>query len=243
MHDGKRYLIVNADDFGLSEGTNLGIMEAHQRGIVTSASLMVRWPAAAGAAAYTSLYPTLSTGIHLDLGEWTYSGGKWVPLYEVVPSDDAGAISAEVSRQLQVFKELVGGDPTHIDSHQHIHRSEPVRSVVIEAARQIGVEVRHFSSSVSYLGSFYGQTGEGASLPDNISVDMLISMLENLEPGITELGCHPGLDNELNSVYRLERGIEVSTLCDPRVREAITELNIELCSFHEVTTRVVSSAK
>ena len=41
-----RAVIVNADDFGQSAGINRGIVEAHERGIVTSASLMVRWPAA-----------------------------------------------------------------------------------------------------------------------------------------------------------------------------------------------------
>ena len=46
-----RYLIVNADDFGLSPGVNRGVVQAHERGIVTSASLMVRQPAAGAAAA------------------------------------------------------------------------------------------------------------------------------------------------------------------------------------------------
>src|SRR4051794_16830036 len=47
-----RYVIVNADDFGQSRGINRGIILAHEQGIVTSASLMVRWAAAAEAAAY-----------------------------------------------------------------------------------------------------------------------------------------------------------------------------------------------
>jgi len=38
----RRYLIVNADDFGQSPGVNRGIIQAHEHGIVTSASLMVR---------------------------------------------------------------------------------------------------------------------------------------------------------------------------------------------------------
>ena len=41
-----RVLIVNADDLGLSEAVNTGIAAAHERGIVTSASLMVRQGAA-----------------------------------------------------------------------------------------------------------------------------------------------------------------------------------------------------
>src|ERR671917_44151 len=100
----KRYLIVNADDFGRSPGVNRGIAEAHERGIVTSASLMVRWPAAAEAAAYGREHPNLGLGLHLDLGEWAYHDGNWVPVYGVVPADDAAAVAEEVARQLAVFR-------------------------------------------------------------------------------------------------------------------------------------------
>ena len=51
-----RILIVNADDFGLSAGVNCGIVEAHDKGIVTSASLMVHMPAAAEAVAQIARY-------------------------------------------------------------------------------------------------------------------------------------------------------------------------------------------
>jgi chitin disaccharide deacetylase len=71
----RRYLIVNADDFGLSEGVNRGIIEAAEKGIVTSASLMVRQPAAAAAAAYARKLDRISVGLHLDLGEWVYRNG------------------------------------------------------------------------------------------------------------------------------------------------------------------------
>ena len=47
-----RALIVNADDFGLSPGVNAGVARTHEQGILTSASLMVRQPAADEAAAY-----------------------------------------------------------------------------------------------------------------------------------------------------------------------------------------------
>ena len=54
-----RLLIVNADDFGQTAGVNRGVIEAHDRGIVTSASLMVRWPAAAEAASFARARPAL----------------------------------------------------------------------------------------------------------------------------------------------------------------------------------------
>src|SRR5438105_15542053 len=122
----KRYLVVNADDFGLSNGVNRGIIQAAQQGIVTSASLMVRQPAAAAAAAYARESTRLSVGLHVDLGEWIYRNGEWVHLYFVVPTDDAAAVRAEVAGQLADFNRLTGTDPTHLDSHQHVHREEPV---------------------------------------------------------------------------------------------------------------------
>src|SRR5262245_58763076 len=75
-----RYLILNADAFGLSAGVNRGIIEAHERGIVTSASVMVRWPAAEEATHYGRANPQLSLGLHVDLGEWAYRDGTWVAM-------------------------------------------------------------------------------------------------------------------------------------------------------------------
>src|SRR5512143_2762317 len=99
----KRYLIVNADDFGLSAGVNRGIIRAHEEGILTSASLMVRYPAAAEAARYALQHPRLSVGLHLDLAEWVYRNDEWVARYEVVPPDDEKAVAGEVTRQLEGF--------------------------------------------------------------------------------------------------------------------------------------------
>src|SRR6476661_6659592 len=124
-----RRLIVNADDFGQSEGVNHGIIQAHENGVVTSASLMVRWPAAAAAAAYARERPQLSVGLHLDLGEWSFREGAWHPVYQVVPVEDAAAVREELLRQLDAFHALMGTGPTHVDSHQHVHTREPARSV------------------------------------------------------------------------------------------------------------------
>src|SRR5215472_74745 len=103
----KRYLIVNADDFGQSHGVNRGIIETHERGIVTSASLMVRWPAARAAAAYARRRRELSLGLHLDFAEWACDHGRWRSLYEVVPQDDVRVVMKEASRQLETFRMLL----------------------------------------------------------------------------------------------------------------------------------------
>ena len=227
----KRYLIVNADDFGQSHSVNWGIIEAHERGIVTSASLMVRWPAAAEAAVYSRQHPNLSLGLHVDLGEWAYRGEHWVSLYQVVSINDMTAVADEVSRQLTIFRRLVGKDPTHIDSHQHVHLREPLRTVLTAVARELTVPLRHCSTDICYRGDFYGQTAHGAPFPDGISMDGLIKILGTLLPGCTELGCHPGGGDDLDTMYCSERAEEVKVLCDPRVRTSIVAMGIELRSF------------
>jgi predicted glycoside hydrolase/deacetylase ChbG (UPF0249 family) len=226
-----RLLIVNADDFGQSPGVNAGIIAAHERGIVTSASLMVRWPAAREAARYACHHPELSLGLHVDLGEWAYRDGAWVLVYEVLSTTEPLRIAEEVSRQITAFRRLVGRDPTHLDSHQHVHREEPVRSILLEIAHQLSIPLRARRAGIRYCGDFYGQTAEGTPLPDVISVDNLLRILARLRPGVTELGCHPGLGNDLQTMYCQERADEVRVLCEPRVRAAILSLGIELRTF------------
>jgi len=229
-----RYLIVNADDFGQSPGVNRGIMRAHQHGIVTSASLMVRWPAATAAAEYARMHSSLSVGLHLDLGEWFYRNSNWTLLYEVVDPHDASAVRMEISRQLAVFRRLVGRDPSHIDSHQHVHRNEPIRTAALEASRKLGIPLRDCRADVRYCGRFYGQTAEGCAYPEWISVEALITLLAELPPGITELSCHPGDGKDLDTMYLTEREQEVKVLCDPRLQAALARLSIHLCSFNDL---------
>ncbi len=233
-----KYLIVNADDFGQSTGINRGIIEAHERGVVTSASLMVRWPAASDAAQYAREHPELSVGLHLDFGEWIYRDNEWKPLYEVVSADDQIEVVSEISNQLVRFRSLMGREPTHIDSHQHVHLREPVRSVLTAVANDLRVPLRSCDSEARYVGDFYGQTAEGMSLPEAISVDGLIGILRELPNGISELGCHPGYADGLDTMYKSERTEEIRVLCDAQIKEAIGAMGIELCSFADLPAKV-----
>jgi chitin disaccharide deacetylase len=230
-------LIVNADDFGQSPGVNRGVIRAHEEGIVTAATAMVRWPAAEEAAAYVRRQPGLDVGLHLDLGEWYYVDGDWQARYEVIDTADAAAVEEELGAQLETFRRLFDRDPSHLDSHQHVHRKEPVRSALRRAGERLGVPVRDLDRRVRYRGDFYGQDGRGWPVPDAIAVDFLIGLLEGLPEGVTELGCHPGEPDELQSTYYTERATEVATLTDPRVRAAVDELGIRLTTFAGVRSR------
>jgi predicted glycoside hydrolase/deacetylase ChbG (UPF0249 family) len=226
---GERLLIVNADDLGLSPGVNAGIVEAHRRGIVTSASLMVRAPAAAEALASLSGHSRLAVGLHLDIAEWQYENGEWRATYARCSPEDAAAVEAECRGQLAAFRELTGRDPTHLDSHQHAHMSEPVASIAASLAAELEVPLR--ARGIHYEGGFYGQTGKGEAYPAGIVPEHLVELIEALPPGWTELGCHPGIGTDMQSSYASEREQEVQALCDPRARAAVEREEIKLCSF------------
>ncbi|HEV2787664.1 MAG TPA: ChbG/HpnK family deacetylase [Solirubrobacteraceae bacterium] len=233
MSCGRRRLVVNADDFGRSAAINRGILRAHRDGIVTSASLMVRYPAAAQAASDAQFHPRLGVGLHFDLGEWEYRDGEWRSVYDVARTDDRAAVEAELVRQLEEFERLAGVSPTHIDSHQHVHRDEPVRSAVQRAADALGVPVRH-AGGVRYCGGFYGQGRRGEPLPQLIAAEALVALVGRLEPGVTELACHPADGVDFESTYAAEREQELRALCDPRVAQALREHAVELCNFVEI---------
>src|SRR5215211_3045624 len=123
-----KWLIVTGDDFGISRGINLGIIEAHRTGVVTSTSLMVNRPACEEAVAFARACPTLSLGIHLELDA-------------VDPAD----VPTEIERQNARFRELVGSAPTHVDTHHDTHRDPRVLSPLLDWGRRSGVPVRgHF---------------------------------------------------------------------------------------------------
>jgi chitin disaccharide deacetylase len=227
-----RFLIVNADDLGLSGGVNAGIASAHERGIVTSASLMVHKPAAREAIELARELPSLAVGLHIDLGQWDYEEGEWKVAYERCSPEDAEAVERECRAQLDVFRELLGRAPTHLDSHQHTHMSEPVASVAGRLAGELGVPLR--ARRIRYEGGFYGKSGRGVPFPEGIAVDRLVELIEALPAGWTELGCHPGIGVRGESSYAQEREVEVETLTDPRVRAAVEASEVELRSFAQI---------
>jgi chitin disaccharide deacetylase len=229
----ERVLIVNADDFGRSPGINRGVIRTHEEGIVTSATMMVRWPAAADAADYCRR-SALSVGLHLDLGEWEYRDGEWRARYELAAARTRDAVADEIERQLERFERLIGRPPTHLDSHQHIHNARPVRGELRRVGERLGVPVRDVTPGIAHSGAFHGQDGQGAPLPDAITVEALVRTIETLPAGITELGCHPAADRDHDSTYDRERLQEATTLCDPRVQAAIDRCGVVLRSFEDL---------
>jgi predicted glycoside hydrolase/deacetylase ChbG (UPF0249 family) len=228
-----KYLIVNADDFGACAGVNRGIVEAHRRGIVTSASLMVGMPGSEEAARLARECPALSIGLHVWFGD---GGEEPAPDYS-----DPAACCASLDAQLVRFTELTGRRPTHLDSHHHVHTDRGLLPHFRETAERWGIPLREHSG-VRYCSRFYGQWA-GEHHPEQVSVDGLIRILATeVGDGVTELGCHPGcVDPALVSSYTTERELELRTLCDGRVRHFLDGRGIALIGFGEVP-RVVQLA-
>jgi chitin disaccharide deacetylase len=222
---GQRWLIVTADDFGITQGVNRGIVQAHREGILTSTSLMVDRPACLEAAELARACPELSVGVHLELRR-----------------NDNRRLAEEVDRQLGRFVDLVGRGPTHIDSHHDVHHAAQILPHVLARAAAIGAPVRGYSAA-RHFSKFYGQWG-GATHLEQIGVDQLLRMLDDdVGEGVTELNCHPGyVEPGFPSSYTVEREEELRTLCDRRVRLAIVQRKIRLIGFRELPGVVRSPA-
>jgi predicted glycoside hydrolase/deacetylase ChbG (UPF0249 family) len=226
-----RHLIVNADDFGAATGINRGIVEAHLRGIVTSASLMVDRPAAREAGRLAAEHPRLSVGLHFE-----------APAR--LPIRDAATAEAELARQLERFRALLGRNPTHLDSHHHVHREPPLRDAFSELGARLAVPVREHSP-VAYIGGFYAQWEWQVTNLHYVSVEFLERILRTeVVAEWTELGCHPGyVSEDCQSAYLSEREAELATLTDPRVRRLLAELGLELSSYADYAAAASSSAR
>jgi len=218
-----RYLIVNADDFGASEGVNRGIVECHTDGVVTSTSLMVTGRAVDEAVALSRAHPDLAIGLHWDV---------WGEDEREFDTDDIDAVRDEFARQLEAFRRLMGRDPTHIDSHRHAHREDHLMLVFRELVEPLGLPLRD-AGQVRFVGGFYAQWEWGVTELKYVSVEFLEGMLrEEVPPGWTEFSCHPGYRSPgYEAMYLAEREEEVRTLTNPRLREVIDELGISLVSY------------
>jgi predicted glycoside hydrolase/deacetylase ChbG (UPF0249 family) len=227
-----RYLVVNADDFGYSQSVNRGVIEAHERGIVTSASLMIDRPGAVGAAAYASRRPQLGLGLHVELKRWRVSRvprrGATLRLSVLMR-----ATSKQLRRQLERFRAVAGRDPSHLDAHYNRHLSADVRPQFQALADELEIPLRRVDPRIAFCGEFYGQDGKGRPDPDAITPEALVRLLESIDQPITDLACHPGFIDDLDDWYRTEREQEVRVLCDERVRVAVSELGLELCTFSD----------
>jgi len=247
-------LIVNADDLGRTEGINEGIFDAHRRGVVTSATMMVNYPSARRVAVLSRDNPALGIGLHVALSggvpalppehlrSLVDAKGMLPAKPEGLAAADPAEVLAEVRAQLKLFREIMGRDPTHFDSHHHSHREVPaVFEAILTLAWETGLPVRNVSPAMAerlrregvptpdhFVEDFYA---EGATLND------LIGIVEDLPAGTSEIMCHPAVvDEELRSSsgYADVRARELDVLTHGAVRQALQRSGVRLISFGQL---------
>lgn len=248
---GERFLIVNGDDFNLMPSVSRGILAAHREGIVTSTTVMVNLPGLEENLPLLSGAPSLELGLHVNL-----TLGPPVAPAAAVPSllDDSGcfprdvrglgkrARSEEVAReaaaQRERFERVFGRPPSHLDSHHHVHGSEPLDEIFLDLCRRWKLPIRTPTARLREKARSFGIptpdhfTGDVGPAP-YWSEESLASTLGSLPEGVTELMCHPGYwENEtVRSSYSTQRERELRALCSPRLRALMKLHGIVLTTF------------
>jgi hopanoid biosynthesis associated protein HpnK len=274
-------VIVHADDFGLSKKINDGILRAHRDGILTSTSLMANGEAFEHAVAMARSTPSLDIGIHLTLieersllnsvqiptlvdpeGKFCRHAFQFVQRY-LLGKINLREVHAELEAQIQ--KVLASGiNPTHLDSHQHVHILPGVLKVVVKLSQTYGIpSIRLPQETVSFgkmgnvplarilqalvLNLFCRMTRgtikerteffAGFLYGGNLNKENFRKLLAHLPRGGTcEIMCHPGLE-EADSRYahwHYHWRDELNALIDDEIRQLVRNKSIQLISYREL---------
>jgi hypothetical protein len=256
-------VIINADDFGFTNGVTSGIVRTMCEGVVTSTTAMA---CVAGADARLRRWaPTVPgcIGAHLQLTTGralsdpalipTLCGldGKFPSSKTNLSCARTEEIVLEWDEQFRFLRGL-GIEPTHIDTHHHVHKLPHVFEAFCEIARRFQVPARALTRSMR-------EELRRANIPcpDSMSVefygggltsDRLLALLEQAieapdPPAVIEIMCHPGVPcEELShlSKYVQEREAEMEALCFPGLAKRLGERGFELVSY--TTLRGLSPA-
>jgi len=248
-------LIVNADDFGYTPGVTSGIVRAHQEGIVTATTMMANAPDTEGAGRAARATRSLDVGAHLvatygkplsptdKVRSLVGEDGRFPRVSDLLRTGRPKADEAllEYRAQYRRVRELIGREPTHLDTHHWVHDMPALEEALLALAKETGAAAR------THDGRQRARFRDaGVRTPDRfvrefqhtgaIHLDAMLDLLERLaeEGGVIELMCHPADPDAAllkGSTYAEDRGIELDTLTHPRVRAAVDRLGIELANY------------
>ncbi|NVN83974.1 MULTISPECIES: carbohydrate deacetylase [unclassified Vibrio] len=251
-------LILNADDFGLTESVNLGIIDCFKAGMVKSTTIMMNQPGTQHAIElyHKGLVPEV--GLH-----FTVTAGKPLTSPELVPSlvDEHGNFFSNVTlfdksdvNEDEVILELnaqyqaaidAGLKINHIDSHHFGGVFQPLKAAFARSANNIGLPVRRIDNIVSGQDSLLVPTPDAFDIrffDDGVSLtglqDLLLSHQSMMPNGTVELMCHPALfaSDELRSLssYLTKRVEEHALLTNPALRQWLSDNGIECIGFDQL---------
>ena len=244
-------LIINADDYGLTEANTIATIRCHEDGILTSTTMMVNMPFARYGAELAKQHPNLGVGIHLVLTmgapllptgkSFTDENGNFIRpnagSKEKRDPINLDELYAEWEAQIKLFIEIMGKKPTHIDSHHHVHAMTPENlSVTLKLGKKYDIPVRLIKEVEDYdfefaklLPSFYGP---------NVNCEYFLEGKDNMhDHEVAEVMCHPSfLDKRLLSIssYTTPRTEEMTVIRCDKIKNWVKDNNIELINFTDL---------
>lgn len=245
-------VIFNADDFGLSQGVNLGIMEAFKNGVVRSTTIMAGMAGFDHAAALAKENPGLKIGIHLTL-----TGGRSVGgVYKTITDEDGNFLKLstftdkikkinlkEVEKEFeaQIQKVLSAGiEVDHFDSHHHVHTLAGIEDIYLKLAKKYNKKIR-FQKKELLNGEYTDlQTTDGFTesfYAENVTVDHLKQIISEQTGESLEIMCHPAyVDYDLyqSSSYYIKRIMELHVLTGVELKDYLTQNHIQICSYSDL---------
>ncbi|MDP2966002.1 MAG: ChbG/HpnK family deacetylase [Pelolinea sp.] len=252
----KRYLIIQADDFGMTRGINRGVIDAFQAGAITNTSLLITMPYIDDAVILAKKNPQLPIGLYLSLTHGhpvlpatevptlVDQNGKFVRNHEkVLPSAKPDEIVRELSAQLDKFLRL-GIGLSHIETHHGINNYPIVRETVLKIAQEHSVPFRFLTSldvkeEATRMGipvsDWFNSLYPVNKIP--VTTNIIVNIIKSLKPGITELGCQVGyVDEDLASMtsYVEGRRMELDSLQDKSIKDVLFSENVILMSFYDL---------
>jgi chitin disaccharide deacetylase len=171
---GLKPLLLCADDFGMSQEINAGIVELASKGCLSATSCMSRGNAFRQGAKRLADLPT-ETGLHLNLTEPLDGTGFFQPLPRLIRncytrSIPPEIIRAEIEYQLDAFEDVLARQPDYIDGHQHVHQFPIVRECLLE------ILLRRYSQRLPWLRSTNPASQEGTPLGLRIKAAIIASL-------------------------------------------------------------------
>lgn len=239
-------LIVNADDFGMTQANTIGILVGHSQGIITSTTCMMNMPYAEFALKQAKKFPQLGVGVHLVLTvgrplvegaqSYTDQNGDFIRPKDYPdgkPHANQDELYREWKTQIDKFIEIAGHKPTHIDSHHHVHLLPWHLDVTKRLALEYDLPIRQREQVLDtypYI-PVYDQMYN-----DDANYQYFTQILSSYH-GPLEFMCHPAyLDQRLYdmSSYNLPRIKELELLTSPEIKTFIQENHIKLINFSDL---------
>ena len=247
-------LIIVADDFGLTECVNKGIIKAYKEGIVTELSLQLFSPGTENAVQLIKKNAINNVGIHLLLYNWLETGKNfhrddYVKLFSTSTTQD---LQKRAKREFDTFQKLTGKLPTHIIPQYNIHGNLKVLDAICIYAKEHTIPMRipravlikeHLNENYA-AETFLRRSGLrttkhlfGQVLGSNLDEikKYFLSNLKTVQDGeISEIYLHPGyVDKQLLllSSLRYERARDLTLSLDKNFKKSIEALGFKFSTY------------